>query len=401
MFLRNSTSQVIKFGPFLDSTDGVTAETALTITQADMQLSKDGAAFAQKAAAGNATHDTDGWYSTTLDATDTATNGELIIQVNVAGALPVWVKYYVVPASTYDALTTNGLNNVAATDIVSAGAITTSSGAVSTVTSVTNDVGVTQAAADKAWNTATRTITSLPSAPANWLTASAIATSALNGKGNWNIGKTGYSLTQSFPTNFADMAITATTGQVTVGTNNDKTGYSISGTKTTLDALNDIAATSIVSGGAINTTAGAIDNVTLVATTTANTDMRGTDSALLASSAPANFSDMSISATTGLVDITQAAADKAWSTASRVLTAGTNLNDISVNDILTTQMTESYAADGVAPTLAQAIFVTMQNLQDFSFSGTTQTVKKLDGTTTAATYTLDDATAPTSKTRTT
>ncbi|MEE9223056.1 MAG: hypothetical protein V3V40_06325 [Nitrosomonadaceae bacterium] len=128
--LRQSTSQVVRFGPFLDSTDGVTAETGLTIAQADMQLSKDGAAFAQKNAAGTATHDTDGWYSTTLSTTDTATNGILLLQVAVAGALPVWHEYYVVPAATYDALTTNGLNNLAATAIVSAGAITTLSGAV-------------------------------------------------------------------------------------------------------------------------------------------------------------------------------------------------------------------------------------------------------------------------------
>ena len=48
-------------------------------------------------------------------------------------------------------------------------------------------------------------------------------------------------LAASAPTNFGDLAITVTTGQVTVGTNNDKTGYSISGTKTTLDALNDVS----------------------------------------------------------------------------------------------------------------------------------------------------------------
>ena len=47
MYLRQSTTQTIRFGPFLDSTDGITAETALTIAQADMQLSLDGAAFAQ------------------------------------------------------------------------------------------------------------------------------------------------------------------------------------------------------------------------------------------------------------------------------------------------------------------------------------------------------------------
>jgi len=54
MYLRQSTSQVVRFGPFLDSTDGVTAETALTIAQGDMQLSRDGGAFAQNFAAGGA-----------------------------------------------------------------------------------------------------------------------------------------------------------------------------------------------------------------------------------------------------------------------------------------------------------------------------------------------------------
>jgi len=77
------------------------------------------------------------------------------------------------------------------------------------------------------------------------------------------------------------------------------------------------------------------------------------------------------------------------------------LNDISVSQILTTQMTESYAADGIAPTLAQSLFLTMQNLQDYTYVGTVQTVKKLDGSATAATYTLDDAVNPTSKTRAT
>jgi len=69
------------------------------------------------------------------------------------------------------------------------------------------------------------------------------------------------------------------------------------------DDLNDVAATDIVSGGAINTTTGAVDNVTLVATTTTNTDMRGTDNALLAASAPTNFGDLSITVTTGRVDV--------------------------------------------------------------------------------------------------
>lgn len=52
-------------------------------------------------------------------------------------------------------------------------------------------------------------------------------------------------LASSAPTNFGDLAITVTTGKVTVGTNDDKTGYSISGTKTTLDALNDVSTSQV------------------------------------------------------------------------------------------------------------------------------------------------------------
>ena len=75
------------------------------------------------------------------------------------------------------------------------------------------------------------------------------------------------------------------------------------------------------------------------------------------------------------------------------------LNNISVADVLTTAMTESYAADGATMTVAQALYLIAQSIGEFSVSGTTITVKKLDGTTTAATYTMDDATTPTSRTR--
>jgi len=65
------------------------------------------------------------------------------------------------------------------------------------------------------------------------------------------------------------------------------------------------------------------------------------------------------------------------------------------------QMTEAYAADGVAPTMAQCLFMIMQMLGEFAISGTTITVKKLDGSTTAFTSALDSSTPPiTSRTRT-
>ena len=72
-----------------------------------------------------------------------------------------------------------------------------------------------------------------------------------------------------------------------------------------------------------------------------------------------------------------------------------------VTAMLTTAMTESYNADGAAPTLAQALFLLIAALTEFSISGTTITAKKLDGSTTAATFTLNSSTTPTSRTRAT
>jgi hypothetical protein len=67
--------------------------------------------------------------------------------------------------------------------------------------------------------------------------------------------------------------------------------------------------------------------------------------------------------------------------------------------VMTKQMTESYAAVGIVPTPAQALFEARALLAEKAVAATTLTAKKLDGATTAATYTLNDATNPTSITR--
>jgi hypothetical protein len=125
---------------------------------------------------------------------------------------------------------------------------------------------------------------------------------------------------------------------VTVGTNNDKTGYTISGTKQTLDSLNDVAATDIVSGGAITTSGGAVSNVTTVATTTTNSDMRGTDNALLASSAPSNFGSLGINSSghilrTVLNDTTTTNSDMVSVSGLAQSSEIAALNDISAADV--------------------------------------------------------------------
>ena len=168
---------------------------------------------------------------------------------------------------------------------------------------------------------------------------------------------------------------------------------------------------------------GHVSRVTLTDTCTTNTDMRGTDSAALASAWTATragyldsvlLSDDPAKRTVkvtgtgsghiaadvhafqpGVLDSTAFAAGAidsnalAASAATEIATA-----------VNTGQMTESYRAAGVAPTPAQALFELLAHMGDSSISGTTKTLKKLDGSA-AKTFTLDSSTAPTSITEAT
>lgn len=211
-YLRQSTAVTVKTGPFLDDTDGKTPEVGLTISQADIRLSKNGGAYAQTNNAAGATHDENGEYGVPLDTTDTDTVGRLKVVIVESGALPVWKVFTVLAANVYDAI-------VLGSDALQVHAI-----------EISNDL----------------------------ITAAAIATDAI-----------------------------------------------------------------------------------------------GSDE--LAASA--------------------------------------------VTKILTTQMTEAYAADGAAPTLAQSLMMIQQMLGDFTISGTTLTVRKVDGAATAGVYTLSDDTNPVGLTR--
>ena len=233
--------------------------------------------------------------------------------------------------------------------------------------------GLSSHSAADVWTAVTRTLTAATNVTSD---GSAITMSASGIVGTVNVvnttttntdmrGTDNALLAASAPTNFGDLAISVTTGQVTVGTNNDKTGYTISGTKTTLDALNDVSTADV----------------------NAQCDTAITDAALATAAALATV-DSNVDAI--LVD-----------TGTTLPASISALNDISVADILTTQMTESYAADGAAPTLTQAVMLIQQGLMERNVFQNTETVRKLDKTTVAATYTLNDAANPTDKTRAT
>lgn len=104
MWLKQSTAATVKVGPFVDQADGFTPEPSLTISQADIRLSKNGGDFAQTNNATGATHDENGYYDVPLDTTDTATLGTLRVAVNESGALPVWQDFMIVSANVWDSL---------------------------------------------------------------------------------------------------------------------------------------------------------------------------------------------------------------------------------------------------------------------------------------------------------
>lgn len=69
--------------------------------------------------------------------------------------------------------------------------------------------------------------------------------------------------------------------------------------------------------------------------------------------------------------------------------------------ILDNQIADSVPSDGTLPTIEQALYMIVQFLYERSVSGTTVTVKKVDGSTSLLTLTLDDGSSPTSISRAT
>jgi hypothetical protein len=136
----------------------------------------------------------------------------------------------------------------------------------------------------------------------------------------------------------------------------------------------------------------------------------------------------SVTGSVGSVDSAGSIATAVWASGTRTLTANTNLSIMSAADIrtalglasanldtqlnaiptaaenattvFTTALTESYRSAGSTTTLAQGVYEIIAHLGESSISGTTKTLKKLNGTT-AKTFTLDDAVTPTAITETT
>jgi len=175
-----------------------------------------------------------------------------------------------------------------------------------------------------------------------------------------NNDKTGYSLTQAFPANFSSLAITAG-GSVTAGTVSDKTGYSLSGTQT-------FNLTGSITGnlsGSVGSVTGAVGSVT----GNVGGNVTGSIGSLTATAVQNIWDDATSSLTTVgsvgklIVDNLNATVSsrstltdaQVWASATRTLTSGVNIvlakgtgitgfNDITANNVWSETLPGSYTS---------------------------------------------------------
>ena len=368
MFLKQSTAYTFRHGPFLDDGDGKTAETGLTISQADVRLSKAGGNFAQKNESSASSHDEIGYYIVVLDTTDTNTVGELLVAVHESGALPVFKTFQVVEEAIFDAI-----YGGSATLITKVDAIDT------VVDSILVDTGTT-----------------------------------LDGK-------------LDTIDNFLDTevaAILADTNELQSDwVNGGRLDLLIDSIISKVDVIDGIADDILVdTGTTLPATLNTIDNFldTEVAAILADTNE------LQGDWANGGRLDLLIDSIISKVDVVDGIVDSILVDTAVIGSAGAGLSAVPYNNawdseiqsevqdalnaydpptkaemdaMWTTALTESYAADGAAATPAQLLYMILCSVSEFAISSTTSTGKKVDGSTTAMTWTINDATNPTSRTR--
>ena len=327
MFIKQSTAYTFRFGPFLDDTDGKTAETGLTIEDSHIRVSKAGANFIDKNETTNAAHDEAGFYVVILDATDTNAVGELQIAVHVSGALPVFKTFQVVEEAIYDALF---------------GASATLAASVASVLADTAELQT------------------------DWVNGGRL-----------------------------DLLVDSVISKVDVidGIVDDilvDTGTTIPGTITTIDNFLDTEIAAIladtnelqadwVNGGRLDLLLDAV----LADTAELQTDL-----------ANGGRLDLLVDSIIAKVDVVDGIVDNILVDTAEIGTAGAGLTAL-----WTTAQTESYASDGAAATPAQLLYMIYCTVGEFSIADTTITGKKVDGSTTAMTWTINSASSPTSRTR--
>jgi len=129
--LKADTQVVIILGPAVDKSDGVTLEsglvTAMDTTTTGIRISKNGAAWADRAATVVATVYDEGWYRVTLKSGDVDTEGTLdVMYEDATTCLPLFARFQVVNANVYDSLYAAATTDYLQVDTFQLGGVTQS-----------------------------------------------------------------------------------------------------------------------------------------------------------------------------------------------------------------------------------------------------------------------------------
>ena len=376
MFLKQSTaSQEVVIGPFLDEDDGKTAETGLSISNTDIRLSKAGANIVAKNSGGG-THDELGFYQITLDDTDTNTVGELLIAVHESGALPVFKYCYVLEEAIYDALfaaSASAFDANARVDVVSiegsdaTDQINAACDAAIVTYGLDHLVSASVAGSDVVDNSIVAKLVSKEST-ADW-DDFANTTDSLQALRD----QTGSGLT-AIPWNSSwDAEVQSECNDALVALGLD---HLVSASVAGSDVADDSIIAKLVSK---ESTADWDDFVNTTDSLQAQRDYTGTGYTAIPwnSSWDTEVQSECTDALNAYDPPTKAEMDAMW----------------------TTDLTEAYAVDGENGTPSELLYMILCAVSEFAISGTTITGKKVDGSTTAMTWTINDASNPTSRTR--
>lgn len=353
-FLRSNTAVIVTVGPFYDKTDGVTIETALTITNEKITLTADTDAGSAPtnildnvtgATSGTAndlnyiTGNDAGMMQLELAAADVNRVGRMFLSItDAANHVPVFHEFFVLPAAIFDWLT---------------GVI------VPLPANVTQLLGTA------------------------WLTPGTAGTPDVNAKLLGGTAQTGRDVGASVL-----LSSGTGTGQILLSS-----GKVVTPDDQKVD-VNTLKTQALTVGAAVTILA----SVGTAATSTAQT---GDNFARLGAPAGASVS----------ADIAAAKVDTAAIKVTTDKFVFTVANQVDSNVITKTgfvlsatgsaALTEGYPAKGGTGTLPQILYNILQLLEERSIASTTLTILKRDQATTAGTYTLDSATTPNSQTRAT
>lgn len=383
-YLKTNTATIVTVGPFYDKTDGVTIETALTITNERITFvvdNNDGSAptlvldNVTGAASGTSndlnyiTNCDAGLMQLELAAANVNYLGRAFLTVtDAANHVPVFHEFMILPAMVFDSL-------IAGTDVMDASMTQILGTAVSTpATAGILDVNLK--------NIANATVST--STAQLGVNAVNVGGTAQTGRDlGATLGVAGAGLT-AIPWNASwDAEVQSEVNDELVAQNLD---HLLKTATAGVDMTTEVTDGSIISRIISNS------DTSLFVPATSN---------LTALGANVTAVDDYVDTEVGALTTELAKVPKSDGTASWNATALAAINAQVVDTLTVDVIADSVAAHEARPTIAQALLMITRLLMEKSVSTTTVTVKKEDGSTSAMTFTLDDATNPTSITRTT